>query len=218
MLFSTTLFHTPSTILIDLPKVILLVFSNHPKNHLTIIIEKIIFKKVHFGRRNYFWKCVIYFHLLLFNFTTTGWTKNSDPDLFRMDQYFVPPCNITQCVQSNKNFIPSFLHVSVCLEKFSRLGILKSTVLSYYNFVYCCSLFLHHSNGLGFVSLRRRFLGDVHDRWPEKILRSHEENGQQKASQSYSKAESKLDKEYFWPDPKVPNKRTFMISYNLGYV
>ena len=131
---------------------------------------------------------------------------------------FVPPCNITQCVQSNKNFIPSFLHVSVCLEKFSRLGILKSTVLSYYNFVYCCSLFLHHSNGLGFVSLRRRFLGDVHDRWPEKILRSHEENGQQKASQSYSKAESKLDKEYFWPDPKVPNKRTFMISYNLGYV
>ena len=76
VLFSTTLFHTPSTILIDLPKVILLVFSNHPKNHLTIIIEKIIFKKVHFGRRNYFWKCVIYFHLLLFNFTT----------MYRVDQ------------------------------------------------------------------------------------------------------------------------------------
>ena len=55
------------------------------------------------------------------------------------------------------------------------------------------SLFLHLSNGLGFVSLRRRFLGDVYDRWPEKILRSHEENGQQKAGQSHPKAESKLD-------------------------
>ena len=39
-------------------------------------------------------------------------------------------------------------------------------------------------NGVKLFPLRRWIAGDVHDGRPEKILRSHEEDGQQEAHES----------------------------------
>ena len=43
------------------------------------------------------------------------------------------------------------------------------------------------SNCLDFVCLRRGISGNVYDRWPKEVLCCHEENGEQKTSQSNSK-------------------------------
>ena len=44
---------------------------------------------------------------------------------------------------------------------------------------------------MDFCCVRRRFSRDVHDGRPEEVLRGDEEDGQQKASQSYTETKGK---------------------------